>query len=172
MQFEIEMVLERYPTDDSSLSDNIGILWAMPRSDSTPAENKWEVGVFMQGSIEGSSEKTQVVFPYEGLLSSLAVDQVIAQTWILEQAGGQTATYNFDANNAGAITSFTDSITEPHWNLSTADSYITANKWTLSFSRTDSETLNLKRGSSSDMVCYMAVMDNFTLEAVDQGVEL
>ena len=58
VQYEIEMVLERYPTDDSSLSDNTGILWAMPRADSTPAENKWEVGAFMQGSAEASSEKT------------------------------------------------------------------------------------------------------------------
>ena len=42
------MTLQQYGSDN--LPEQIGIFWAMPEAISTPAEKKWEAGLFLQYS--------------------------------------------------------------------------------------------------------------------------
>ena len=64
-------------------------------------------------------------------------------------------------------------IVEPHWELSTIMSTIMPRKWSLNFKRTDDAALtalDLKQGK--EMTCYMGLMENFAIKAVNKGVML
>ena len=77
-----------------------------------------------------------------------------------------TASYGYDSN--GKVTEKQNDITEPHWRLNTLKSSITDQKWSLTFSRSDTEMLGLKQGK--EMTCYMAMIESFATEEASESV--
>ena len=65
---------------DEDLPENAGIIWALPMAASSPAAQKFEVNVFMQGTEENS--KTHHVLNTEGELNDHFFMIGVTQSWL------------------------------------------------------------------------------------------